>query len=247
MALREELERSGNWLFRWRSYMPLFLVVPVLLVTCHHDYLDQERAWPDYWGLFCMAVSFVGLGVRIATVGCVPGGTSGRNTTAGQVADALNTTGMYSIVRHPLYLGNFVIWLGVAMYCGVWWFVVIVALLFWLYYERIMFAEEEFLRRKFGDTYVEWAAATPAFLPRLREWRRAELPFSLRSVLRREYPGLFGIVAAFYVLKVYERVVIHRDLTVEPVWSGVFLAGLATFLTLRTLKRKTRLLAVEGR
>ena len=174
-------------------------------------------------------------------------GDFGRNTRAGQVADVLNTTGMYSIVRHPLYLGNFVIWLGVAMYCGVWWFVVIVVLLFWLYYERIMFAEEEFLRRKFGDTYVEWAAATPAFLPRLKGWRRAELPFSLRSVLRREYPGLFAIVAAFYVLKVYERVVIHRDPTVEPVWSGVFLAGLATFLTLRTLKRKTRLLAVEGR
>jgi protein-S-isoprenylcysteine O-methyltransferase Ste14 len=247
MALREELELSGRWLFRWRSFMPLFLAVPILLAMQHPDYLSQDRPWPDYWGLFCMAVSLVGLGIRVLTVGCVPQGTSGRNTKAGQIAEVLNTTGMYSIVRHPLYLANFVVWLGVAMYCGVWWLVAIVALLFWIYYERIMFAEEEFLRRKFGDVYVQWAEKTPAFFPKLKGWRRPELPFSLRTVLRREYPGLFGIIAAFYVLKVYERVVVHRDLTVEPVWSGAFAAGLAIFLTLRTLKRKTRLLAVEGR
>ena len=32
--------------------------------------------------------------------------TSGRNTHD-QVADSLNTSGIYSIVRHPLYVGNF--------------------------------------------------------------------------------------------------------------------------------------------
>jgi protein-S-isoprenylcysteine O-methyltransferase Ste14 len=247
MALREQFEASGRWLFRWRSFFPLFLAAPILLVMHHPDYLDQVRTWPDYWGLGCMAVSLVGLGIRAATVGCVPQGTSGRNTKAGQIADALNTTGMYSLVRHPLYLGNFVIWLGVAMYCAVWWLVAIVALLFWVYYERIMFAEEEFLRRKFGDAYVQWAADTPAFFPKLKGWRPPGLPFSFRTVLRREYSGLFGIVAVFFVLKVYERVVIHRDLTVEPVWSGIFAAGLVIFLTLRTLKRRTGLLAVEGR
>jgi protein-S-isoprenylcysteine O-methyltransferase Ste14 len=247
MALREELESSGDWLFRWRSYIPLALGVPVLLAMHHPDYLCQDRPWPDYWGLFCMAVSFVGLGVRAATIGCVPERTSGRNTKGGHVADVLNTTGMYSIVRHPLYMGNFIIWLGVAMYCGIWWLVAIVTLLFWIYYERIVYAEEEFLRRRFTDTYRHWADRTPAFLPRLENWRWPVLPFSFRTVLRREYTGLFAIIATFYCLKVYDRVIIHRDITVEPVWSGTFAAGLLIYLTLSAIKHQTRLLIVAGR
>ena len=44
----------------------------------------------------------------------------------------------------------------------VWWLPVIYSLAFWIYYERIMFAEEAFLRQKFGETYRRWAATTPS-------------------------------------------------------------------------------------
>lgn len=247
MALREELERTGNWLFRWRSYLPLVLIVPTVAAMHHADYLVQDRDGQDVWALVCLVVSLAGLGVRVATVGHVPRGTSGRNTHEGQVAEVLNTSGMYSLVRHPLYLGNYVIWLGISMFCGISWLIVIFALGFWLYYERIMFAEEEFLRRKFGEAYLTWSETTPAFLPRLRGWKRPELPFSLRTVLRREYPGLFAICACFFALEAYQRVVIQGQWRPNPLWTGIFLTGLLLFLTLRTLKRKTTFLAVEGR
>ena len=247
MPLREEFERSGNWLFRWRSYLPLLLLLPMMLAIGHPHSLGVNDARPDFWPLVCMGISFCGLAIRVATVGYAPAGTSGRNTRTGQVAESLNTTGMYCLVRHPLYLGNFVIWMGVSMYAMLWWLSALVALIFWLYYERIMFAEEEFLRRKFGDAFLRWAQSTPAFLPKLRGWKRPELPFSLRSVLRREYPGLFAIIACFYVLKAYERLVVERQHAVEPLWTGIFLAGLVVFLVLRTLKRRTTLLTVAGR
>ncbi len=247
MPLREEFEASGNWLFRWRSFIPLFLVVPLLAAMHDPDYLCQDRSWPDWWGLFSLTVSFCGLGVRVLTVGHAPEGTSGRNTKGGQIAVTLNTTGMYSVVRHPLYLGNFIMWFGVALFCGIWWMTVIVALAFWLYYERIMFAEEEFLRRKFGESYVQWAGATPAFLPDFRKWRPPELPFSWKSVLRREYPGLFAVVAVFWCLEAYSRIVVQRDWSVEPLWSSIFLSGAMVFFVLRTLKRRTTLLVVKGR
>lgn len=246
MALREEFERSGNWLFRWRSYVPLFLIIPMLLAMQQPHCLSERPEWLNAWALFCLAVSLVGLGIRILTVGHAPKGTSGRNTS-GQIAETLNTTGIYSLVRHPLYLGNYVMWIGVSLYCMIWWLPVIFTLLFWLYYERIMFAEEEFLRRKFGDVYVQWAEGTPAFLPKLRGWRPPALPFSVRSVLRREYPGLFGVIACFYALDVYKLLAVERRWAIDPLWTTIFLVGLAIFLTLRTLKRKTTLLAVEGR
>ncbi|HEY1602874.1 MAG TPA: methyltransferase, partial [Pirellulales bacterium] len=143
MALREDFESVGNWLFRWRSYLPLALI-PILALGLWENRVAGFVP-PLWWTLICFAVSLTGLGVRIATIGFTPAGTSGRNTD-GQRADELNTSGIYSTVRHPLYLGNYLMWLGVTMYSQLWWLVTIVSLVFWLYYERIMFAEEEFLR-----------------------------------------------------------------------------------------------------
>ncbi|MGC9453013.1 MAG: methyltransferase family protein, partial [Oceanipulchritudo sp.] len=51
-------------------------------------------------------------------------GTSGRNTKQ-QVAYSLNTTGFYSVVRNPLYLGNFFMYLGIALFTHHWWLVLV--------------------------------------------------------------------------------------------------------------------------
>ena len=114
-----------------------------------------------------------------------------------------------------------------------------------------MFAEEEFLRGKFGERYETWAAATPAFVPRLgglrARWRPPALPFSLRNALKREYSGLFGMVACFTALDaVGETAALGRP-SADPLWVGIFLVTLVAYLALRTLKRRTRLLHVEGR
>ena len=105
MSLRTELENTGSWLFRHRSYLPL-LITPFFLVgMVSFTYLSQNHTLNEAWQIFCMLVSFLGLAVRIITVGRGPIGTSGRNTRE-QVANTLNTTGICSAVRHPLYLGN---------------------------------------------------------------------------------------------------------------------------------------------
>ena len=109
-----------------------------------------------------MVISFAGLILRVLIVGRAPIGTSGRNTRE-QAANTLTTTGMYSIVRHPLYLANYIIIIGFVMEFHVWWLVLLITCIYALYYERIMLAEEAFLREQFGDAFETWAAATPAF------------------------------------------------------------------------------------
>ncbi len=149
-------------------------------------------------------------------------------------------------MRHPLYLGNFFMWLGIALLCCNWWLAVVFTLAFWLYYERIMFTEEEFLRRKFGDEYLAWAQRTPAFVPNPRLWRRAERPFSLRKALRGEYCGLFGLVTAFLAMETLEHAVVEKEFIIEPQWGLIFLVGLAAFLVLRFLKKHTTVLKVPA-
>lgn len=92
-----------------------------------------------------------------------------------------------------------------------WRYVLLACLVFALYYERIICAEETFVQRKFGKTYTDWAARTPVFIP--KPWRRSrpELPFSLRTVLRREYNGSFFIVVAFTLIEPIDDVLLQGD------------------------------------
>jgi protein-S-isoprenylcysteine O-methyltransferase Ste14 len=246
MTLEDRLVRTGNLLFRWRSYLPLLVVVPMLWAVEGDPPASGSAASHEAWALFSMAVSFCGLGIRVLTIGYAPSGTSGRHTKR-QVAGALNTTGMYSVVRHPLYLGNFVISLGILASCLSWGLTLVFVLAFWLYYERIMLAEERFLREKFGERFVDWASRTPAFIPAVNRWRRPEQPFSWRRVLRKEYTSVLLITACFFGLDAYRHFLHERRLVFEPHWTIPFLAGLLVYVTLRMLKKRTTLLRPETR
>lgn len=120
-------------------------------------------------------------------------------------------------------------------------------LAFWLYYERIIYAEEAFLDAKFGEEFRNWATTTPTFIPRLRNWRPPSLPFSWKNVLKREYSGLLGIVVAFTLFEVLGDGLAEGEWQFGPGWIVWFGAGLFAYLVLLVLKRKTALLTVAGR
>ena len=236
MALQEQFESSGNWLFRWRSYPPVLVLVLGVLYLRHFYYTDNSQILDSVWEPVCMAVSFFGMLIRAYAVGYSATGTSGRNTDK-QVAKVLNSTGIYSVVRHPLYLGNFFMWLGVSMFMRSWWFSLIVSLIFWVYYERIMFAEEAFLRKKFGEEFVRWAENTPAFIPRLGNWRPNVRPFSLKLVLRREQSGLLGVVMSFALLEVAGDYFVDGRLEMDSAWVVIIAVTVFVFLALTALKK----------
>jgi protein-S-isoprenylcysteine O-methyltransferase Ste14 len=246
MHLAEEFTSSGAWLFRWRSYFPILFVAVIVPAMVTFTYLGNSHALDMFWEILCLAVSFCGLAIRIITVGFVPGGTSGRGTL-GMQAHTLNTTGMYSLVRHPLYLGNFFIGLGVVLFVHLWWVLIVYTLAFWIYYERIMLAEEAFLLKTFGNDFLDWAARTNAFFPVFKHWKKPELGFSVRSALKREYHGFFGIIAAFTFLETAGDWIVNKKPVFDPLWVVLFAAASSIYIAVRILARKTRILEVEGR
>jgi len=248
MALREDLEKQGAWLFKWRSYLPLLLIPLFAIALKNSEFIERVFGDDigDLWESIAVIVSFLGLAIRCFTVGYVSRGTSGRNTQS-QVAEMLNTTGMYSISRNPLYLGNFVIMLGITLFIQVWWFALITWTGFWLYYERIIFTEEEFLRRKFGSEFTAWAQRTPMVVPHFKNWRKPDLPFSFKTVLRREFSTYFAIVAAYFFLEITGNLLTEKRFFVRNSWLIFFFVSMAIYFTLLILKKKTHILDVTGR
>jgi len=137
--------------------------------------------------------------------------------------------------------------LGVAMLPRNPWVAITVSLVFWIYYERIMFAEEEYLRRTFGAEFEQWASRTPAFIPDFAHWIPAALPFCWRTAVRRENSGMFAFVAAITFVGLAQDVVIARRFLPDPFWSATFATGALTYLTLLLVGRRTSLLRVPGR
>lgn len=247
MALISSFEKSGNYLFKNRGWIPMVFVIasiPVIYIT---DFRFSDKFYQDFVGIIALVTSFLGFVIRAITIGIVPAGTSGRNTSEGQVAETVNTSGIYSIVRHPLYLGNYLMWLGLLIFTYNIWWIIVVSLLYWLYYERIMFAEERFLERKFGNRYMDWASKTPAFIPCFRKFRKSELPFSFKSVLRREYSGVLAVAVGFALIDNLRWVIDGNPFELSRCSNLAFFGILIIALILRTLKHSTGILNEQGR
>jgi protein-S-isoprenylcysteine O-methyltransferase Ste14 len=247
MALIHSLEKSGNFLFRYRGQIPVVLFIIAVPVIYFTDISWMDNRLSLALTILSIIFSSTGFFIRAWTIGTTPKGTSGRNTKEGQVAETLNTGGIYSIVRHPLYLGNYLMWIGIVLFTFNIWFVLLVSLAYWIYYERIMFAEERFLERKFGDDYLSWSQKIPAFLPKLSGYMKSSIPFSLRSVLRREYSGVLATVIGFVFID-HLRYFFETG-TFEPNRISTWVLGFAIVITLilRSLKHYTRVLNESGR
>jgi len=209
MRMMECLTHRGNWLFRWRSYTPLLLVPLLWLEKDAFHYPLGSHDWDLAYEFACFTVALGGLLARVKTIGHIPKGTSGRNSKS-QKASVLNTTGMYSVVRNPLYLGNYLVLLGVTLMTQSGELVLINSLLFALAYLPIILREEQFLTEQFGRAYQEHATSVPCLVPKLGLWRPPDLPFSLRMVLRREPDTWLSTVAAFVFL---EHLIHHQRTT----------------------------------
>ena len=208
MTIKKSLEISGNFLFKYRGHIPLivfFLLVPVAFLTPYDKYSSYKGL--DVIILF-ISLFLISLGhlIRARTVGRRSIQTSGRNRSH-QVAKVLNKTGWYSLVRHPLYFGNYLIWLGLAIFLSNFWFIIILSLFFWIYYERIMYAEEVFLEGKFGDEFQDWASKTPSFFPSFKNYVPNLCPFSWRIVVKNEYPGIISSATSFLFILILKRTV----------------------------------------
>lgn len=248
MALQEELETQGNYLFRYRGTLPLIILVLGILVFVIN--FKQHNMFPvnqDVFKFACLLVSLAGLIIRIIAVGYSPVNTSGRNTE-GQLADSLNSTGIYSTVRHPLYLGNFLMWLGVGMLTQNVWFIFLFILMYWLYYERIMFAEEQFLRKKFADVYVDWSLKTPAFVPSFGNYQKPVHTFSWKKVLKKEKDGFVSVFLVMFFFDFLGQYLQNHSIVPEKnFWFYSLIVSFVIYSILKILKSYSTFLDEKGR
>lgn len=197
---QHELARSGKRLFFIRgTYIYIVIAIAVLIAWSTRDPGPFSSRDADL-GWFWLSLSVAGAGalIRVLTSGWAALGTSGRAKVAAEASE-LNTTGPYSLVRNPLYLGRILNFTGLAMLSGSWVFGALVLLIAVLIYERISAYEEEFLAEKFGAAHTTWAKDVPSLLPRLHGWVSPKYPFWWKRMIWREQNKLFLLATAVFL------------------------------------------------
>jgi protein-S-isoprenylcysteine O-methyltransferase Ste14 len=143
----------GAVLFRHRGWLPVpFLLVPLLA---------RGAMGPRNW-IIGFALIVLGEAIRLAGVAAAGTVTRRRSRTV----QRLVTYGIFAWMRNPLYVGNFLIWMGFAVISGVLWFIPVAVVLFAVEYTLIVRYEEGVLESIFGEHYLSYKSRTPRWFPR---------------------------------------------------------------------------------
>src|SRR6266404_6770485 len=143
----------GAVLFRHRGWLPLlFLGIPLVM---------PGATSPFRWEV---GITLIVIGEAIRLAGVAAAGTVTRRRS--RTVQRLVSYGIFAWVRNPLYIGNFLIWMGFVTISGVLWFLPTAVLLFAIEYELIVRYEEGVLVSIFGREYLDDKTWTPRWIPR---------------------------------------------------------------------------------
>ena len=124
----------------------------------------------------------------------------------------LATAGPFAYVRNPLYVGNFLIGLGIVAIVQNWLTAAVFLIGFIILYRGTVHKEEKELAERFGESYQTYFKAVPRFFPRLTPYPQREIArFQWRLLLKhREIETLLAILLVITGLYLWEELILER-------------------------------------
>ncbi len=167
--------------------------IPILILSAHMT--DQTFRWG-------IVVIVIGELIRFWALGFIE-----------KKGKKLAMNGPYAFVRNPLYIGNFLLGLGVAVIVWNWIILVLFLIGFWGIYAGTILGEEKHLREMFGEPFEEYCRNVPAFIPRLTPYTSPEKESFLwsRIIKHHEYITVLGIALMIMMIHLYDDLFLAKE------------------------------------
>jgi protein-S-isoprenylcysteine O-methyltransferase Ste14 len=167
-------------IYRWRVRSGLFVFLAIIVLA--------RPTWSSI--VIGLAVCAFGLLIRAWASGHI------------KKEKELAMSGPYQFTRNPLYLGNFLLGLSIAIGANSWWCAGLFAAYFLVFYPPVIREERERMKRLFPKQYEEYKKRVPLFFPSLTPFSSAHsLKFSRALYLKnKEYRALIGSLVAYGIL-----------------------------------------------
>ena len=149
--------RLGGWLFRRRTSLPLPVAIAILAIPA------VDTTWSALLVVSGVVITLLGELIRLWGVHHIGVISRTRSDRLGP----LITGGPFAIVRNPLYIGNIMLWAGVALTARLVWLAPAILVLLGAEYHAIVRWEEHLLDSRLGEAYRTYAARVPRWMPRL--------------------------------------------------------------------------------
>lgn len=209
------LDNVGRFVFRYRDYIvPVALLAVLVLVRPDEPF--RSASWNTIADIVGLLIALAGQAWRVLVIGLAYIQRGGAQKSLS--APTLVIEGVYAHCRNPMYIGDFLLFLGLCViYNSVWVYAAalpVVALSLW----AMVVAEERYLSERFGAAYADYCRRVNRFVPDLRGWRQTMrgLRFDWRRVLRKEYGTTFAWLSGAFVLLAWERVARSGWSAAEP-------------------------------
>jgi len=230
--------RIGNFLFHYRN--GLFPLVYALLFLKSRPVVGDYRL-AAILGFF---VALAGQFLRAVTIGLeyIIRGGRGRQV----YAEKLVQGGIFAHCRNPLYVGNFVILLGIGIASNSLLFLGIGMPFFAFAYCAIIAAEENYLRNKFGKEFDDYCARVNRLVPNFSGLSQTltGMKFNWRRLITAEYGSAYVWLAAIILVTLKNLWLNGEYRPRHPgVWSlwMLFAAVTLGYVAARFLKKSGRL------
>lgn len=178
-------------LMRW---FLLFLVGVFYFYTEFNpeNFILEDTAYEVYYETAAMVISLLGFALRMFALGY-----RFQQEQISYFHAHPNASGIYSMMRHPLIVGNFLICMGPVFWTGNLTFMTLFFVIYWIYFSEVIVLKEQYLREKYGKDFDYWMAKTPSFFPRLSNYRKPRHPFNWKLFFLKE------LKFVFYLLLIY--------------------------------------------
>jgi protein-S-isoprenylcysteine O-methyltransferase Ste14 len=230
--------KVGNFLFHYRN--ALFPLVYALLV------FKSPPVLADY-GLALIIgfmVACAGQLLRALTIGLEYIVRGGKNRRV--YARNLVQGGLFAHCRNPLYLGNFIILLGVGIASNSILFLSVGMAFFTFAYAAIIAAEENYLRNKFGQEFEDYCQRVNRLVPDFSGLRQtlSGMRFNWRRLITAEYGSTYAWLTALILVSLknlWLRDEYQPDRPIVRILWTILTAATVAYGLARFLKKTGRL------
>ncbi len=223
---------TGDFLFKYRSFTP----IPLIIVVFVFFKLGINPLNDKLLLIAGFVLMFLGELIRVVSVGFSFTGTSGRENFLR--ADNLNISGIYSVVRNPLYMGNLLIYSGLLIVYSNIYALLFFDILLIVQYYFIIFAEEAYLQRNYGDQYSDYKKSVNSILPKVRNYRKPENKFDRLKVIFKENDSVFNALVIFGIIKMYKGYILSGKIIHGKSFAIYFGVMIISYILIKVLKKR---------
>lgn len=191
----------GNFFFKYRNFLFIFLYLCLFIPSpaLFNSALFGENYywWPIIIGLI---ITISGQLIRGATIGLAYIVRGGKDKKV--YAEHLVTEGIFNHCRNPLYVGNVLMLVGVGILSNSLLYVAVFIPLFLFIYQTIVLAEENFLRKKFGEAFEAYCDRVSRWMINLNGIQKTfkEMNFNAKRWILKEYNTQFVWLAGITLI-----------------------------------------------